>query len=137
MAHRLGGLLAASIAFGIVTAPAVAQLRNDLPDPFKPGERWGDLPAGRSWGQVATVEIDRDGKSVWVVDRCASNGCAASSLAPVLKFDPTGKLVASFGAELTVFPHGLAIDPWGNVWLTDADGKAGKGHQVFKFSPKG
>ncbi|MBI3513165.1 MAG: hypothetical protein HY060_03745, partial [Proteobacteria bacterium] len=104
---------------------------------YRAGEPWGQLPTGRTWGQVSTVEIDRDGKSVWVIDRCGSNNCTASSLAPVLRFDASGKLAASFGAELTVFPHGLSIDPWGNVWLTDANGSADKGHQVFKFSRDG
>ena len=36
-----------------------------------------------------------------------------------------------------VFPHGLTVDKDGNVWVTDGQGKDGKGHQVFKFSPKG
>jgi len=29
------------------------------------------------------------------------------------------------------------VDQEGNVWVTDAQGKDGKGHQVFKFSPEG
>ena len=129
--------LAALAASAVAADPAAAQLRTDLPDPYKPGERWGQLPEGRSWGQVSTVEIGRDGKSIWVVERCGANNCTASPLAPVLEFDPTGTLVASFGAGLTVFPHGLFVDRQGNVWLTDAGGAADKGHQVFKFSPKG
>jgi DNA-binding beta-propeller fold protein YncE len=36
-----------------------------------------------------------------------------------------------------VFPHGITADRDGNIWVTDGDGKDGKGHQVFKFSPKG
>jgi len=36
-----------------------------------------------------------------------------------------------------LFPHGLLVDPDGNVWVTDGLGKEGKGHQVFKFSPEG
>src|SRR5207249_11764509 len=36
-----------------------------------------------------------------------------------------------------VFPHGICVDKEGNVWVTDGDGKDGKGHQVFKFSPDG
>jgi streptogramin lyase len=121
---------------GAAAADNVA-LRNDLPDPYAVGQRWGTLPDGRSWGQVATVQIDRDGKSVWVVERCGSNSCAGSKLPPILKFDPAGRLVASFGAGLSVFPHGLFIDHDANVWFTDADGKDGKGHQVFKFAPNG
>ena len=40
--------------------------------------------------------MDRDGKSVWVFERCgkADDGCAKDpTLDPVLKFDSTGKLV--------------------------------------------
>ena len=36
-----------------------------------------------------------------------------------------------------VFPHGIFVDHDGNVWVTDGQGKDGKGHQVFKFSPDG
>jgi streptogramin lyase len=36
-----------------------------------------------------------------------------------------------------VFPHGIFVDGDGNVWVTDGQGKDGKGHQVFKFSPDG
>ncbi len=56
---------------------------------------------------------------------------------PILEFDPSGKLLKSFGAGLMIFPHGFHVDRDGNVWVTDAQGKDGKGHQVFKFSPEG
>jgi sugar lactone lactonase YvrE len=36
-----------------------------------------------------------------------------------------------------VFPHGATVDAQGNLWVTDEQGKDGKGHQVFKFSPEG
>jgi streptogramin lyase len=48
-----------------------------------------------------------------------------------------GKLVTHFGAGMLLFPHGLHVDPDGNVWVTDGLGKDGKGQQVFKFSPDG
>jgi sugar lactone lactonase YvrE len=55
----------------------------------------------------------------------------------VLKFDSSGKLVKSFGAGMFIFPHGIHVDRQGNVWVTDAQGRDGKGHQVVKFSPDG
>jgi outer membrane protein assembly factor BamB len=80
---------------------------------------------------------DRDGRSVWAFERCGANSCAGSSVAPILEFDPAGKLVRSFGAGMVVFPHGLFIDKGDNVWVTDADAKDGKGDQVLKFSRDG
>lgn len=110
---------------------------NSPPNPYRTVENWAQLPDGRKWGQTISVDIDRDGRSIWVVERCGSNSCAGSNLAPVLKFDSAGKFVASFGAGMLVFPHGLYVDRDGNVWVTDAGGSEGKGHQVFKFSPDG
>src|SRR4030095_1183894 len=42
-----------------------------------------------------------------------------SALPSVLKFDPTGKLVKSFGAGMLIFPHGIHVDRDGNIWVTD------------------
>ena len=43
-----------------------------------------------------------------------------SDLDSVLKFDPDGNVVESFGAGMFIWPHGLDIDAQGNVWVTDA-----------------
>ena len=102
-----------------------------LPTPLKV-----PTPEGRPWGSTAGVTVDRKG-NIWVAERCGANSCAGSKLAPVLEFDPSGKFLTSFGAEMFVFPHGITADRDGNIWVTDGDGKDGKGHQVFKFSPAG
>jgi len=116
---------------------AFAQPSSSQPNPYQTVENWAKLPEGRSWGSTSAVEIDPDGKSVWVAERCGANSCADSTLPVVLKFDESGKLLASFGAGMFVFPHGIHVDKAGNVWVTDARGKDGKGHQVIKFSPDG
>jgi DNA-binding beta-propeller fold protein YncE len=72
-----------------------------------------------------------------VFERCGSTHCVGSSVAPIVKLDPAGKQLRTFGAGMFVMPHGLYIDNDNNVWVTDADGKDGKGHQVFKFSAEG
>jgi sugar lactone lactonase YvrE len=114
---------------------------NDLPNPYRTVHNWAELPSGRTWGSTSAVDIDRDGSSVWVAERCGANSCARSALAPILKLDPNGHVVKMFGAGLFVVPHGIYVDRDGNVWVTDAsDGtndNPGKGHQVFKFSPDG
>jgi sugar lactone lactonase YvrE len=116
-----------------------ALIKKSLPNPYQTVEGWAKLPDGRKWGAPSKVFVDPDGKSLWVAERCGGDsfGCAGSTLAPLLEFDMSGKLVKSFGQGMFVFPHGLAVDKDGNVWSTDGNGRDGKGHQVFKFSPDG
>ena len=49
----------------------------DLPNPYAPATSFGQLPAGRTWGGTTAVAVDRDGKSVWVFERCGAESCAA------------------------------------------------------------
>ena len=136
---KRAALMAASVLFalsGAVLAQNVAPT-NNLPNPYKSITDWAKMPAGRSWGSTAGVDIDPDGKSVWVIDRCGGNTCFGSSLDPILKFDANGKLVKSFGGGMFVFPHGIFVDRQGNVWVTDGQGRGSQGHQVIKFGPNG
>jgi DNA-binding beta-propeller fold protein YncE len=110
--------------------------RNHVPQPYRTRRDWGQLPPGMKWAAVTAVESGRDG-TIFVVHRCAENSCAGRAEAPILKYDSRGRLLASFGQGLFVFPHGAAVDAEGNLWVTDARGGDGKGHQVFKFSPDG
>src|SRR5262245_47287833 len=110
---------------------------NDLPNPYQTVAGYFKLPAGREWGSTSAVEIDKDGRSIWVAEHCGANSCAGSTLDPILKFDASGALVKSFGGGMFIFPHGIYVDRDGNVWVTDAQGRDGKGHQVVKFSPDG
>jgi hypothetical protein len=95
---------------------------------------WAKLD--RPWGSTSAVDVDAQG-NVWVFERCSANTCGGSSLAPILKFDRSGKLIRSFGAGLFVFPHAIHVDRAGNLFVADADGREGKGHVVVKFSPEG
>jgi len=124
--------VAATVSLGAAGAPD-----NDAPNPYRTVEGWAKMPAGRTWGSTSAVEVDRDGKSIWVAERCGANTCAGSDLPVVLRFDPAGQMTAGFGAGMFVFPHGIYVDGGGNVWVTDARGRDGKGQQVFKFSPDG
>jgi sugar lactone lactonase YvrE len=122
----------AMLVVGCTRADAQNADPNSAPNPYRAAQEWVQLPEGRKMGSPIGVEIDRDGKSLWVFDRCAANSCAGSNVAPIMKFDPSGKFVTSFGAGMFDFPHGLAVDRDGNVWVTD-----GKTHTVLKFSADG
>ena len=106
------------------------------PNPYTTIEKWGQLPDGRPWGSTSAVDVAPNGH-IWVAERCGANTCAGSNVPPILEFDASGKFLKTFGAGLMVFPHGFHVDKDGNVWVTDAQGRDGKGHQVFKFSPEG
>src|SRR6266705_1343278 len=125
-AYRITSSLAAAII--VLTAGAQAQDYRE--------DGWAKLPDGRKWGQTSAIDVDRDG-NIWVFERCGANTCAGSNTAPVVKLGPSGNYLGSFGAGMFVFPHVIHMDRDGNVWVTDADGKDGKGHQVVKFSPDG
>jgi DNA-binding beta-propeller fold protein YncE len=141
---------ATTIALGVAIAAAFALTAersytqttygaNDAPNPYKFDYGWAKLPDGRKWGAAVGVAIDRDGKSVWVFDRCeTATDCSKSKVDPIMKFDSTGKMVKSFGGGMFNYPHGLHVDIDNNIWVTD--GRAlnnGKGHTVMKFSQDG
>jgi sugar lactone lactonase YvrE len=120
--------LAGAIVLILVTvfARAGAQTGN-VPNPYHEVAAWAKLPAGVSWGGVISVDPAPNG-DIWVFHR---------SDPTILRFDQSGKVVKSFGAGLFAQAHGMTVDRDGNVWVTDAQTKDGKGQQVFKFSPEG
>lgn len=109
---------------------------NDLPNPYETDRTWAQLPAGRAWASVTAVEPAPDG-TIYVVDRCFENSCAGRGEDPIMRFDASGTLLNSWGSGMFIFPHGGTADMDGNLWITDAGGEDGVGHQVFKFSPSG
>jgi sugar lactone lactonase YvrE len=148
---------AVAAMFGtLVYAQAAPEPTNTGPNPYQTVENPLKMPEGRTWGSTSAVDIDKDGKSIWVAERCGANSCLDSTADVVLKFDSSGKLVKSFGGGLMIFPHGIHIDRDGNVWVTDGQDNLPRrrqgqpadaplppapakivGHQVFKFSPDG
>jgi len=143
--------LALATAVAMIAACAVAQAQ---PNPYRLVENWAQIPAsmnGGKWGEVIGVKPDPAG-NIWVLHRCfnvvppGSATCVGrDDMPPIMKFDPSGKLLESFGQGLLAFPHGFHIDHDGNVWVTDANrhetvlglSAKGRGHQVFKLDPHG
>src|SRR4051794_9084675 len=103
----LGGAFVAAILYTVAGAPqGDSKPTNDAPNPYQAAENYFRLPEGRTWGSTSAVEIDKDGKSIWVAERCGANSCLdrasgqMSTLPTVLKFDAGGKLVKAFGEGL-------------------------------------
>jgi DNA-binding beta-propeller fold protein YncE len=135
-------------AQGYVVRAGVVQPVNHLPNPYETVRDWGRLPDGRPWGSVSAITVDPDGSHIWVAERCGTNSCAGSNVDPIVKLDPAGSPVISFGRGMFIWPHGIHIDRQGNIWVTDAreataaelerfPDERGKGHAVYKFSPQG
>jgi DNA-binding beta-propeller fold protein YncE len=111
---------------------------NAAPNPYKMQENWAQLAAGRKFGAAIKVQVDHsDGKSIWVFDRCGGTECTNSVIAPIQKFDASGKFERAFGASLFAVPHSLYVDREGNVWAGDQIARNGKGAALYKFSPDG
>jgi sugar lactone lactonase YvrE len=143
--HRL---IPALLAFGLTAATSAqtttptepkwksATPINALPNPYRRDPNWARLPAGVAWAAVIGAEPGPDG-SIVVVHRCFENSCAGRSEPPIFKFDRAGNVLKSWGVGTYVFPHGLHVDARGDIWVTDAQAKDGKGHQVFKYDASG
>ena len=137
----------ACVALVATASPASPQ---SGPSPYRLVDGWARLSGGRTMGAVGKITMDPDGRHLWAVIRCDAtapdrfgNECVDSDLDPVVKFDLDGNVVESFGGGMFIWPHGIDVDPDGNVWVTDAVSSARiptgdrRGHQVVKFSPAG
>jgi len=131
-----------------------------LPNPYRLVKGWPTVPAsmnGGHWGEVIRVHVDAAG-NIWVFQRCFNIVPAGSATCidrgpanpPILEFNPSGKILKSFGVGLFAYPHGFTLDADGNLWVTDvndqptilgmsaknADG-AIMGQEVLKLNPEG
>lgn len=132
----------------------------ELPNPYRLVQGWPTLPPNMNdgrWGEVIRVHVAADG-NIWVFHRCFNVVPAGSATCinrgpanpPILEFDPSGKLLKSFGAGLFAYPHAFTIDHGGNLWVSDVNdqdtvlGMSAKnadgvimGQEVLKLSPNG
>lgn len=124
-----------------LAASGMVAAENHVPNPYKTVAGWAKLEQGRVWGALSAIYPARDGKHIWIAERCGANSCVDSDLDPIMLLDETGNVVKSFGAGLFAWPHGMHVDADGNIWVSDAVGyaavPAGMGHVVYKFSPQG
>ncbi|MEI6419180.1 MAG: peptidyl-alpha-hydroxyglycine alpha-amidating lyase family protein [Sphingomonadales bacterium] len=98
---------------------------------------WPLLPEGRVLGSAAGVAVNARGE-VFVFHRAGRVWSEPLPTEPMAEptiavFDSrTGRLLREIGAGLFAMPHGLSVDPDGNLWATDVALQ-----QIFKLSPDG
>jgi DNA-binding beta-propeller fold protein YncE len=111
------------------------------------------LPNGMYQGQSIGLWVDKTNDHVWIVHRPdvldAFEGAAQQNpptgecckeAPPILEFDPSGKLLRSWGGkdgpgyQWPDSNHGLNIDNKGNVWI---GGNGGQDGHVLKFTQDG
>jgi len=129
-----------SIAVATIVLPVILEAQTPN-NPFRPQYDWGNLPDGRAWGSVSAIYPSPEG-NIWVAERCGQNTCVGSpNIDPILLMDPDGNVLRSFGRGMIAWPHGMYVEPNGNVWVTDASVTGaeaiGLGHTVLRFSPTG
>lgn len=107
------GALLVAIAAGAGSAQENTE-RDPVPNPFRTISDMVTMPEGRVMGSSNAVDVDSRG-NIWLFERCGANSCLDSEVDPILQFDPSGRLLRSFGAGMFVFPHGIIVDDDDNV----------------------
>mgnify|MGYP003704084117 CR=1 FL=1 len=94
--------------------------------PYRLVPNWGTLPNGATWGEVPGMAIDADGV-IYAFHRADT---------PIVELDRSGAIRKMWGEKTFAWPHGIRVDPAGNIWITDGDkNKDGtNGEMVYKFS---
>lgn len=134
-AVNLRAITRLSILLVAFTAASQAELTDK--DGYAVVHGWPELPVGRTLGQATGVGVDSH-NHVFVFHRAGREWSDPFPADPietpaVMVFDgDTGKMLAEWGSNMFVMPHGLSVDAENNVWMTDV----GR-HQVFKFSHDG
>jgi DNA-binding beta-propeller fold protein YncE len=75
---------------------------------------------------ISAVAADPQG-NIYVIHRPT-----APDADPVVVLDPQGRMLRSWGRGMYRIPHGIRIDPAGNVWTVDANLS-----KVYKFTSQG
>lgn len=78
----------------------------------------------RTFEGISAVTVDGHG-NIYVLHRPVNGD-------PVIVLDSRGHVLRSWGAGMFTIPHGIRVDPAGNVWTVDAHTS-----MVYKFTPQG
>src|SRR4051812_23744279 len=98
-----------ALALFAVTLAVFAQ---DPGAPRLPLEQVPLMAEGTVLGTVSSVAADRGGL-IYILQR-------GDKADPVIVVNREGKVVRSWGKGMFTVPHGIRIDPAGNIWTVDA-----------------
>lgn len=73
---------------------------------------------------ISAVTADEAG-NIYVLNRTETGN-------PIVVLDASGRFLRSWGAGMFTIPHGIRIDPDGNVWTVDSNTSA-----IYKFTSEG
>ena len=127
--HRTGIAVAVAGCCGVLTLAAQGPGASDAPLIAGAQSVLSTMPpleesvAGQQ-RYISAVDVDGSG-NVYAIQRLVKN--------PITVIAPGGKVIASWGEGLFDLPHGIRVDPQGNLWATDA----GPRSRVYKFTRAG
>jgi DNA-binding beta-propeller fold protein YncE len=107
---------------GVLSGPDPAQMESAPELGYKAVPTNLSMPADKKMGAASSVAVMANG-NLLVFNRGEH---------PLMEFDAKGTLVRAFGDGMYARPHGMRIDPEGNIWTTDV-----RDHTVIKLSAKG
>ncbi|MSO61363.1 MAG: hypothetical protein EXQ50_04615 [Acidobacteria bacterium] len=119
----MGRRTLAALATLWLLSSASVTLQEPAPAPYRLVRGWGALPGGATWGEVPGMAIDAKGK-IFAFHR---------SEPPIVELDRDGKILKMWGEKLFAWPHGIRVDRFGFLWITDGQNRNGLGQQVFKY----
>jgi sugar lactone lactonase YvrE len=121
MGRRVAALLL------ILLTSAVPSAQPSAGGPYRLVPGWGTLPDAATWGEVPGMAIDATGR-IYAFHRAEP---------PIVELDTNGRVIKRWGEKLFAWPHGMRVDRFGNLWITDGQARNGIGQQVFKYSRDG
>ena len=83
-ANRVGLTLMIALGGVWLFAQSTDEPTNSAPNPYRAIENYFKLPEGRPWGSTSSVGVDKDGKSIWAMERCGANSCVDRTTLKIL-----------------------------------------------------
>jgi DNA-binding beta-propeller fold protein YncE len=120
----VAGAMALLVVLSVDRFEPPAEAQQAAAPVFKGDPAWPTIPTNMAVGEVSSIAVDsRD--HIWVLHRPRTVPEARRAMAapPVLEFDSSGKLLASWGGDGQGFDwpereHGIFADTRGFIWIT-------------------